>query len=189
MSGKKRKRPLNKHKFFDRQEENVNSVTNVSRQISSETQTENKNSETVAAISNSTCEEQLLAIRILKKKSYYLVKTGNKTSFHPIITASNFAEQFLTEHKRLFENALLDMEIEHLKQKHCREEQKEIIFFRATDGQIYEVKYCENGDKQYLIGYKNPNIPPEWVPFSECSNASIGNIINLIEREYNMEIK
>ncbi|CAC5389752.1 unnamed protein product [Mytilus coruscus] len=81
---------------------------------------------------------------------------------------------------------LLDQDIEIAKEKRLKQNKCEHFFGITTDGKIHEVRYNADGTTDYLSGFKNPNIAPEWSKI--ISNGAMNNFIHLLESQYNKEI-
>ncbi|VDI03588.1 Hypothetical predicted protein [Mytilus galloprovincialis] len=75
MSGKKRKRPLqqNKHKFFTKPDPAVNSVQYISTKVKADISTQ---TETINEQNQGNEHQQLLAVKIVNNRPYFLIKSG-----------------------------------------------------------------------------------------------------------------
>ncbi|CAC5385460.1 unnamed protein product [Mytilus coruscus] len=188
MSGKKRKRPLqqNKHKFFTKPDPAVNSVQYISSKVTADVSTQ---TETINEQDQGNEHQQLLAVRIVNNRPYFLIKSGNTTKYESMTSVPNTARQVLIDHKEHFKQALLQQDIQYTMEKRLgKENQRNCSFQIASDGKIHEIRYNIDGTKEYLSGYRNPVIAPEWDTFDSLSNASINNFINVLETQYKIEI-
>ncbi|VDI68472.1 Hypothetical predicted protein [Mytilus galloprovincialis] len=188
MSGKKRKRPLqqNKHKFFTKPDPAVNSVQYISTKVKADISTQ---TETINEQNQGDENQQLLAVKIVNNRPYFLIKSGNTTKYESMTSAPNIARQVLIDHKERFKQALLQQDIQYAMEKRLgKENQRDCSFQIASDGKIHEIRYNIDGTTEYLSGYRNPVIAPEWDTFDSLSNASINNFINVLEQQYKIEI-
>ncbi|CAG2190886.1 unnamed protein product [Mytilus edulis] len=188
MSGKKRKRPLqqNKHKFFTKPDPAVNSVQYISTKVTADISTQ---TETINEQNQEDENQQLLAVKIVNNRPYFLIKSGNTTKYESMTSAPNIARQVLIDHKERFKQALLQQDIQYAMEKRLgKENQRDCSFQIASDGKIHEIRYNIDGTTEYLSGYRNPVIAPEWDTFDSLSNASINNFINVLEQQYKIEI-
>ncbi|CAC5388205.1 unnamed protein product [Mytilus coruscus] len=168
-----------KLKFTDKSR---NTECKVTDDISTQTETINEQDQ-------GNEHQQLLAVRIDNNRPYFLIKSGNTTKYESMTSVPNTARQVLIDHKEHFKQALLQQDIQYTMEKRLgKENQRDCSFQIASDGKIHEIRYNMDGTTEYLSGYKNPVIAPEWDTFDSLSNASINNFINVLETQYKIEI-
>ncbi|CAC5389537.1 unnamed protein product [Mytilus coruscus] len=134
----------------------------------------------------------------IRNKYFWIVRTISAKLFKEeeiqqvlsSVRVPNTARQVLIDHKEHFKQALLQQDIQYTMEKRLgKENQRDCNFQIASDGKIHEIRYNKDGTKEYLSGYRNPVIAPEWDTFDSLSNASINNFINVLETQYKIEIK
>ncbi|CAC5393320.1 Transposon Ty3-G Gag-Pol polyprotein,Transposon Ty3-I Gag-Pol polyprotein,Retrovirus-related Pol polyprotein from transposon 297,Retrovirus-related Pol polyprotein from transposon opus [Mytilus coruscus] len=184
MGGKKRKRPLQKHKFFDKPDENVNHIAQTKLTKDSATQTE---SETDINSMNNCNKEKLISVRIFQQKAYFLVQQHNKQAWQPITIAKDHAATFIETRKEAFRIHKHELHMQYMKHKFKHGDKKPFIDGPTTEG-IFEAYINKDGKDEFLISYKNSNIPPEWSTMEDTPNGLMNTFLNKLEGQYNDEI-
>ncbi|CAC5378936.1 Retrovirus-related Pol polyprotein from transposon 297 [Mytilus coruscus] len=184
MGGKKRKRPLQKHKFFDKPDENVNHIAQTKLTKDSATQTK---SETDINSMNNCDKEKLISVRIFQQKAYFLVQQHNKQAWQPITIAKDHAATFIETRKEAFRIHKHELHMQYMKHKFKHGDKKPFIDGPTTEG-IFEAYINKDGKDKFLISYKNSNIPPEWSTMEDTPNGLMNTFLNKLEGQYNDEI-
>ena len=138
--------------------------------------------------------DKLLGMRLVNETPYFLVRSGNKTSLHSIVTARSHAGKFILDQKKLYkeyrENMNKEAEETRYKLKYEGANSKYLTsedhyrYQGMNDLKVHEVMVDENGSYMYLKGYRNHYIPPEWVPMSELAGVQIEYLIRTVDKQY-----
>ena len=215
MSGKRRKRPLqqNQHKFFNKEDSNSN-VTRaeqkqpirkdmkdsniniisaaqeqpIRKDIQTQTSEDRVNGTGIQELEKPSLETKLLAIRQLSGKFYFFVKVGNKINWYPMTVQYDMASDFILKTSDAFKKRKQEMDIELLKHEQKYGKKRPFISYGATADDLHEIRFKEDGSAEYLISFKNPSIPPEWVSFQEVPNGLMHRLLGNLRYQYNEEI-
>ena len=191
MSGKKRKHPLQKHKFFNKSNiENINIIdhqekvrTSIETQTSKETSNSSTQTEPITSESINCPEEKLISIRMFKGKAYFLVQQHDKFSWLPMTIAKYHASDFISRTKEEVRIHKHEEHIAYLRLKEQYGNKKPFIDLSPTMNTVFEVRFTSDGKKEFLVGFMNKNIPPEWAKLSEVSNGAMLFFLNGLERQ------
>ncbi|CAG2228704.1 unnamed protein product [Mytilus edulis] len=184
MGGKKRKRPLQKHKFFNKPDENVNHIAQTKLTKDSATQTE---LETDINSINNCDKEKLISVRLFHQEAYFLVQHHNKQAWQPMTMAKDHAATFIETRKEAFKIHRHELRMQYMKHKFKYGDKKPFITGPTTEA-IFEAFINKDGKDEFLISYKNMNIPPEWALMAETPNGLMDTFLNKLEDQYNTEI-
>ena len=166
MSGKKRKKPLkqNQHKFFTESQPNVNVAS----------KTEN--------LEQCPTEPELVGIKIINGRSYYLVKTGNNKELQPITMAHNFVNKIVVKILTEIDEALYRVNVQCA--ENANKPKSKYPNLSTTCKHIHEMELREDGNWYCLLSFRKPELPPEWVILSKAPPGISRKFSDFLSREY-----
>ena len=151
MTGKKRKRPLHhtKHTFFDKR--NQQPKENVSSDDSQSNSVNVLNSTGESTTTSYNNEEELLAIRVIGSRTYFLIQNGSSIpKWQPISSAPSHASKFISYLSTKFDALQLQQEIDSLRRQHLRKPPPDPWQF-CVGRKIHEVRFEPKCEPQYLL--------------------------------------
>ena len=167
MSGKKRKKPLKEkqHKFFTEAEPKISMATK--------------------EIIQEFPEPQIVALKIINGRSYYLVKNGNdKPQWQSICMAHVLVSDMLYRIMTEREDLLCRLKIQAAQQSINPPPPVRVPIFGAYYKDIHELELREDGNWYCLISFTKPEVPPKWVYLNGLPLETLDMFIELLSAEY-----
>jgi len=207
MQGKKRKRPLQdkQHKFFEKQENAVQTVT-IKTVRNGSTQTEKpanfeksadrKLPEKMQDMKSCTqCNpwlnrpfSNITGFHVANYKPFYAIPDSSGTvKWYSAINAHRHVRDLYWELKTEFEKILQEVDIHYYKHLHRAPKQRKWDHWLDFDlklERVLEMRTTEDSKREFLVKYKNSNISPEWLFLDEMPPALLTLTLNLIHEDY-----
>ena len=173
MSGKKRKKPLQKgHKFFAETDHTVNVVE-------SPTNTE-QNDTSINELSNET---KLVGVKLIKGRSYYIMQKGNSVpEVQPTTMAHWHARRFILYLIKYFKEDLEECKVNAIRNRPVPNPSNGLKAVLCDS--VHEICIEEDGTVLFLVSYRSPHLPPDWVTLEELATGSLNILIELMKRDY-----
>jgi len=186
MSGKKRKRPLQKkqHKFFEKKDTSEEKETSTVNALTNNSEVDNRIS------IEESITERLLGVRMIKNKAYFLVQTGpHHKRWHTMASMNLHAREFIRFCRGYYDNRQLEDKIKRIREQHKPKTVKHEYKYFSTCDAIHEARILEDDSVEFLVGYMNPHIPPEWMCLDIVPDACLCFFILDLYKQFKKEME
>ena len=173
MSGKRRKKPLQKgHKFFaDHTVNVVENPTNVEQDRTNKIEVPN--------------ETKLVGVKLINGRSYYLMQKGNSApKCQPTTIAHWHARQFILYLIQYFKKDLQECKINAIRNRHNPVQNPPDGLKNVLCDSVHEIFIQEDGTVEFLVSYRSPHLPPDWVRLEELATGSLNILIDSLKKDY-----
>lgn len=139
--------------------------------------TGNSTDESTTTTSNN--KEELLAIRVIGSRTYFLIQNGSSNpKWQPISSAPSHASKFISYLSTKFDALQLQQEIDSLRRQHLRKPPPDPWQF-CVGRKIHEVRFDPKCEPQYLLSHDNPYIGPKWVNIESLPKSVVASFLRI----------